>query len=59
MILTTAVDEAIIPHGPYSTLMASPPPRREATMAEDQDYILRSGLQVGDALPRSPSSALT
>ena len=51
MNLTPAVDEPIIPHGPYSTLMASPTTQAEATMAEIKNYILRSGLQMGDALP--------
>ena len=51
MNLTSAVDEPIIPHGPYSTLMASPTTQAEATMAEIKNYILRSGLQMGDALP--------
>ena len=51
MNLTPTVDEPIIPHGPYSTLMASPTTQAEATMAEIKNYILRSGLQMGDALP--------
>ena len=51
MNLTSAVDEPIIPHGPYSTLMASPTTQAEATMAEIKNYILRSGLHPGDALP--------
>ena len=51
MNFTSAVDEPIIPHGPYSTLMASPTTQAEATMAEIKNYILRSGLQMGDALP--------
>ena len=49
MNFTSAVDEPIIPHGPYSTLMASPTTQAEATMAEIKNYILRSGLQMGDA----------
>ena len=49
--ITLTTDEPIIPHGPYSTLMASPTTQAEATMAEIKNYILRSGLQMGDALP--------
>ncbi len=49
--ITLTTDEPIIPHGPYSTLMSSPATQAEATMTEIKNYILRSGLQIGDALP--------
>ena len=49
--ITLTTDEPIIPHGPYSTLMSSPVTQAEATMTEIKNYILRSGLQIGDALP--------
>ena len=49
--ITFTVDESIIPHGPYSTLMSSPATQAEATMTEIKNYILRSSLQIGDALP--------
>ena len=49
--ITFTTDEPIIPHGPYSTLMSSPVTQAEATMTEIKNYILRSGLQIGDALP--------
>ena len=48
---TTAVDEPIIPHVPYSTQMASTTTQAEATMAGIKSYILRSGQQMGDSLP--------
>ena len=43
--------EAVIPHGTYSTLMTSPATQAETTMTAIKDFILRAGLQVGDALP--------
>ena len=49
--ITLAIDEPIIPHGPYSTLMTSPVTQAETTMTAIKNYILRSGLQMGDALP--------
>ena len=49
--ITLTTDEPIIPHGPYSTLMSSPVTQAEATMTAIKNYILRSGLQIGDALP--------
>ena len=49
--ITLAIDEPIIPHGPYSTLMTSPATQAETTMTAIKNYILRSGLQMGDALP--------
>ena len=49
--ITLTTDESIIPHGPYSTLMSSPATQAEATMTEIKNYILRSSLQIGDALP--------
>ena len=49
--ITLAIDEPIISHGPYSALMTTPATQAEATMAEIKNYILRSGLQMGDALP--------
>nr|WP_311358683.1 GntR family transcriptional regulator [Actinomyces oris] len=51
MKVTSVGDEPIISHGPYSTLMTTPATQAEATMAEIKNYILRSGLQMGDALP--------
>ena len=51
MKVTPVGDEPIISHGPYSTLMTTPATQAEATMAEIKNYILRSGLQMGDALP--------
>ena len=49
--ITLAIDEPIIPHGPYSTLMTSPVTQAETTMTAIKNYILRTGLQMGDALP--------
>jgi len=43
--------EAVIPHGTYSTLLTSPATQAETTMTAIKDFILRAGLQVGDALP--------
>ena len=51
MKVTSVDDEPIISHGPYSGLMTTPATQAEATMAEIKNYILRSGLQMGDALP--------
>ena len=51
MKVTSVGNEPIISHGPYSTLMTTPATQAEATMAEIKNYILRSGLQMGDALP--------
>ena len=51
MKVTSVGDEPIISHGPYSGLMTTPATQAEATMAEIKNYILRSGLQMGDALP--------
>ena len=51
MKVTSVGDEPIISHGPYSALMTTPATQAEATMAEIKNYILRSGLQMGDALP--------
>jgi transcriptional regulator len=51
MSITLDLGEAVIPHGAYSTLLASPATQAETTIAEIRNYILRTGLQVGDALP--------
>ena len=49
--ITTSVNEVVIPHGTYSTLTASPVTQAEATITAIKDFILGTGLQVGDALP--------
>ena len=51
MSITTSVNEVVIPHGTYSTLTASPVTQAEATITAIKDFILGTGLQVGDALP--------
>ncbi|TFH52058.1 FadR family transcriptional regulator [Actinomyces viscosus] len=49
--ITLSAGEAVIPDGAYSTLMTSPATQAETTMNAIKDFILRTGLQVGDALP--------
>lgn len=49
--ITRDLDEAVIPHGTYSTLLTSPATQAEATIAEIKNYILVRDLQPGDALP--------
>ena len=49
--ITLGAGEAVIPDGAYSTLMTSPATQAETTMNAIKDFILRTGLQVGDALP--------
>ena len=51
MSITLDLGEAVIPHGAYSTLLASPATQAETTITAIKNYILRTGLQVGDALP--------
>ena len=49
--ITFNLGEAVIPHGAYSTLLASPATQAETTITEIKNYILAKGLQPGDALP--------
>jgi len=49
--ITLNLGEAVIPHGAYSTLLASPATQAETTITEIKNYILAKGLQPGDALP--------
>ena len=49
--ITLNGDELTIPHGAYSALTTAPTTQAETAITAIKDFILRSGLQVGDALP--------
>ena len=51
MSITLNAGKAAIPHSAYSTLVTSPTTQAETTMTAIKDFILRTGLQTGDALP--------
>ena len=51
MSITLNAGKTAIPHSAYSALVTSPTTQAETTMTAIKDFILRAGLQVGDALP--------
>ena len=51
MSITLNAGKTAIPHSAYSALVTSPTTQAETTMTAIKDFILRTGLQTGDALP--------
>ena len=51
MSITLNAGKTAIPHSAYSALVTSPTTQAETTMTAIKDFILRTGLQPGDALP--------